>query len=161
MANRNKIAGSNYEREIVNRLKSTKFFPNVATSRLVSRLRDNQKIDICNCDEDASGRLQYNFQTKTYQNQPNYADVLAEVPTIEGIINVFLHKKTVKKEVANGKKRFFTVGNYAFLTEDDFFKLITDRERYRVAYEILMEYFDSIDDEFKPEVHEALSAIDL
>lgn len=158
---RNKQAGSRYELEIVNRLKSTKFFPDVCTSRLASRLRDSQKIDIVNQDEDESGRLQYNIQTKTIQNQPIYSKVLAELPRVEGIINVFLHKKTIKQELSNGKNRFLTVGNYAFLTEDDFFKLIVDRERYRIAYEILNEYFDSIDEDEQVKVHRQLSELDL
>lgn len=161
MATRNKIAGNRYELEIVNRLKDTGFFPNVCSSRLASRLRDAQKIDIVNGDEDKFGRLRYNIQTKTIQNQPNYELVLGELPRIDNIVNVFLHKKTIKQELANGKKRFLTVGNFAFLTEDDFFRMVIEIERYKVAYSILNEFFDSIDTEFQQEVHEQLNQLGL
>lgn len=154
-ANRNKSAGSNLERLTVNQLKSTGFFPNVYTSRLASRLRDMQKIDICNGDEDIYNRLQYNIQTKTIQNQPQYQQVLDELPKVNGIINMFVHKKTKKSEGG----RFMPVGTYVFLEWEDQLKLIADRERYRIAFDILNEYFDSISDEEKPEVHNKL--IDL
>lgn len=157
MGTRNKVAGSKYELEIVHRFKnSCRFFEHIATSRLVSRLRDGQKIDLCSIDEDTYGRLQYNVQTKTIKGQPNYELELNKLPEIEGIINVFLHKKTEKRGT-----RFFTTGNYAFMTEDNFFRLVADRERYRIGFEILNQYFDSISDEFKEEVHKQLENLGL
>lgn len=161
MATRNAVAGHNYEREVAIRFRSTGFFPDVVTSRLASRLKDSQKIDLTNGNEDLYGRLPYNVQTKTIVNQPNYQLELAKLPRRDDLINVFLHKKTERREIANGKKRFYTVGNYAFLTEDDFFKMVIDRERYRVAFNMIHEYIDCIPDEYKIKIFKELEELGL
>lgn len=153
---RNKNAGSKYELETMHLYRSTGFFDDLATSRLVSRLRDAQKIDLCNMNEDVTGRCQYNVQTKTICGQPNYAKELEKLPKLDNIVNVFHHKKTEKRGT-----RFFTVGNYVFLSELDWIKVIADRERFRIAFELLNNYFDSIDGEFQVEVHEKLRDLGL
>lgn len=153
---RNTNAGHVWERACVNKLIATGHFPHVVTSRLASRLRDNQKIDICNSDEDLYGRLIYNIQTKTIQNQPNYQLVLDELPKIGGITNVFFHKKTRKVN-----DRFMPVGEYAFLELSDFIKMMADLERYKKGFKVLERYFDSIDDDFKVEVNKQLTELGL
>lgn len=156
MGSRNKNAGNRYELDTMHLYRSTGFFNDLATSRLVSRLRDSMKIDLCNMNEDITGRCQYNIQTKTICGQPNYAKELEKIPKTEGIINVFHHRKTEKRG-----NRFFSVGNYVFLSEMDWIRLVADRERYRIAYELFNEYFDSIDDDFKPELHKQLKELGL
>lgn len=155
-AARNKNSGNKYELDTMHLYRATKFFDDLATSRLVSRLRDGMKIDLCNMNEDITGRCQYNIQTKTICGQPNYAKELEKIPKTDGIINVFHHRKTEKRG-----SRFFGVGNYVFLSEMDWIKLVADRERYRVGFEVLNEYFDSLDEEQQVVVHKTLTELGL
>lgn len=121
---RNRNAGHGYELELVKIMRLIGF-PNAATSRLCSRLRDSQKIDIVNADESQHGRLPYNIQAKCMSVRVNYAETLNEIPLLEGIINVVLHKKTEKS--ASGKT-FQTKQHYAFLFQQDFFKMVKEIE---------------------------------
>lgn len=160
----NKKRGSIFELKIINQMKFTKFFTNIGSSRQYSRSRDGEGLDVVSTDESLYGRLNYNLQTKTIQGQPNYQTVLEYLPKVEGIPNIFIHKKTKKSEGG----RFMEVGTYAFLYWDDMLMIMTDREarlqeaeKYKQGFEILNQYFDSIDDEFKPEVHNKLVELGL
>lgn len=123
---RNRTAGHAFERDIVNHLKKIGFH-DVSSSRLSSRLRDSQKIDIVNKDEDANGRLQYNIQCKcTVQGQLSYAKTLEELPEVPNVVNVVLHK-TTKKSPAG---KFMHCGSYAFLSLDDFMEMVRKLHAY-------------------------------
>lgn len=115
---RNRTAGNNWEREIVNILK-TKGYPHASTSRLQSKSRDDAKVDIMNSNEDFNGRLPFNIQAKNTVDNINYHKILNEMPA-NAIPNVILHKKTEKRNA-----KFFEVGRYAILSFDYFITLIS------------------------------------
>jgi hypothetical protein len=151
---RNKAAGHGWELTCVKLLKSIGFLY-AATSRLVSRLRDSQKVDITNIDEDAYGRLPYNIQCKNLSKACNYPKLLAELPKGKEI-NVVFHKQT--KKVGT---RFMPLGEYACLYLSDFILMMKERKAYKEAFEILNNYFDSIPDEEKSEVNASLTLLGL
>lgn len=153
---RSRRVGIKYEQDTVNKLKDTGRFNYVGSTRLLSRAMDNMKIDICNNPMLTDEKLPYLIQCKCYKGNIDYMKVLQELPKIEGTIPVVFHKRTEKRGT-----RFFTQGNFVFLGEDDFIKMMVAIERYKEAYEILNEHFDSIDDEFKPEVHRQLLELGL
>lgn len=115
---RNRSAGNGWERELANEFRKLGF-PHVITSRKGSRLRDSQKVDLMNEDEDAYGRLPYNVQAKNVKGHLKYAKVIGELPNNPGIINVIMHKQTVKTN-----ERFVCSGKYAILNLDDFLNMI-------------------------------------
>lgn len=153
---RGRRVGHQYERDTVNKLKNTGFFNYVGSTRLLSRALDNAKIDICNNQLETPERLKWNIQCKCYKGNIDYKRVLEEMPQGEEQISVVFHKRTEKKGT-----RFFTVGNYAFLSEEDFIKMMVAIERYKEGFELLNSYFDSVADEFKPELDSKLRELGL
>lgn len=128
---RNRTAGFNWEREGVKDF--ARYYPEVQTSRNVSRVRDAEKVDLAYPDEIRLGRFPYNAQYKTYTTTIKYPGLLAEMPQGSGAINVILHKQTKK----SGTK-FMPTGKYALLCAEDFFKLV----QWRRGYEILKSIID-------------------
>lgn len=128
-ATRNRSAGFNWEREGVKDF--AKLYPEVKTSRQVSRTRDAEKVDLAYPDEIKYGRFPYNAQYKSYTSQIRYPLILDEMPKDSGAINVVMHKQTVK----SGTK-FMTKGKYAIMAYEDFFRLAA----WRLGYEIVMNY---------------------
>lgn len=124
---RNRSVGHQTER-----LLATKFreigFPHVVTSRSESRSRDNDKVDLINKNEAVVGRLPYNVQSKNSVKPVKYALLLDELPKIEGITNVVVHRQTVKTG-----NRFMTKDDFAILYLDDFFKLIKKLKEYETT----------------------------
>lgn len=155
---RNKAAGSSWERLCAKHLRALGFH-DVRTSRECSRLRDAQKVDLCNADEDANGRLPYNVQCKTLSKAAPYPKLLAELEEHNGRkhVNVVFHKQTEKTEGG----RFMPRGEYAICNLDDFYRMISSIERYKAGFKLLNEYFDSIPEEDKEEVHEKLKALQI
>lgn len=151
---RNKVAGSNWELESVKKLKAIGY--NVGTSRLISRQRDNEKIDICNFDEDTDGRLPYNIQCKTLSTTAPYPKLLAEIPKVNGVVNMIWHKQT--KQV-NG--RFMPRGEFACLYLEDLVGLLEQRDSLKKGFDMLHEYWDCIPDEDKIEVNDKLKELKL
>lgn len=119
---RNKVAGTNFEREVVNTLKEMGF-PHLSSTRLESRARDAQKIDVMNKNEHINGRFRYNLQCKNVVGALKYAKVLSELPKDGSGINVVLHNQT-----ARCGTRFITKDQFAFLNMSDFFLLIQEIE---------------------------------
>ncbi len=152
---RNKNAGHSWEREIIKLLKE-KGFPHVVSTRSESRNRDADKVDIMNKDEHKNGRLPVNIQAKCLAKPVVYYKVLSEMPDGEQI-NVIFHKQTKKAE--NG--RFMATGTYAISNLDSYLDLLGEREKYRKAYELLNNYFDSIDDEEQKKVNKELEKLGL
>jgi hypothetical protein len=127
MSNRNRNTGHSLERECVNKFKELGF-KHVKSSRLVNRSRDNHKIDLANEDELENGRFPFNVQCKSITGTLNYVKVLEEIPTVKGLKNVVIHKRTEKSE--NGL-RFMTKGKYAFMHASDFFELVGELQHYK------------------------------
>lgn len=107
MASRNRDAGHNLERDIVNQLREMGFI-HAVTCRSESRSRDNQKVDIMNKDEAKNGKLLYNFQCKNYSTLIKYDNILKEMP--EGENNIIIHRRTNKVNT-----RFIKDDDYAIL----------------------------------------------
>ena len=55
-------------------------------------------------------------------------------------------------------ERYMAIDGYKV---DNITKLIKEKEKYRKGFDILMDYFDSISDEEKPEVDRQLKEIGL
>jgi hypothetical protein len=93
----NKTAGSNYEREKAKEQRNIGY-EGLRTSRECSRKRDNQKVDLCNSDEDEYGRHPYNIQCKNLSTNVAYPKLLSELEEHNGTkqINVIFHKRTEK-----------------------------------------------------------------
>jgi hypothetical protein len=115
---RNKNAGSGWEREIAQLLRSIGYL-HVITTRQGSRLRDSQKIDIMNADEDRNGRFPYNIQAKNVKGHLPYGKVIAELPKVEGVTNIIFHKMTQKVN-----NRFVCKDKFAILYLDDFIEIM-------------------------------------
>lgn len=120
-SSRNRVAGCTHERDEAKTVRSIGY-PDVRTSRECSRKRDSQKVDLCNADEDAFGRLPYNIQCKTLCSTAPYPRLLKELEQHNGRkqINVVFHKLTKKTEGG----RFLPVGKYAILNLDDFYMMM-------------------------------------
>lgn len=124
---RNKSAGSGWERVLAQKFRDIGF-PHVITTRQGSRLRDSQKIDLMNSDEDKHGRLEYNVQAKNTVGHLSYAKVISELPQEKGIINVILHKQTEKVN-----NRFVVRDTFAILYLEDFLKMVEKLKEYECS----------------------------
>ena len=120
-SSRNRTAGHSWERICAKKLREIGY-EDLKTSRECSRLRDSQKVDLCNGDEDASGRLPYNVQCKTLNTTAPYSKLLKELEEFNGRnhINVVFHKMTKRTEGG----RFSPVGEYAILNLNDFYTMV-------------------------------------
>lgn len=128
---RNRLAGHNLERSLVKDF--ALFYPNISTSRATNRARDDEKVDLAYSDELKYGRFPYNVQAKNYSRPIRYPKILSELPIVDNVINVIIHKQTQKVGT-----RFMPVGTYAILPYDDFMKMVA----WRKGYKILKEYAD-------------------
>jgi len=111
MSSRNRTAGHNFERDVVQDLKILGF-PDAVTARAESRNTDNKGIDICNTPG-------YQFQCKNMKLIPNYHKIISEMPDGNTVVNVLIHRKTKK-----AKTRFITEGDYVVLTKKDFYNIL-------------------------------------
>lgn len=127
---RNRNAGHAWELEGVKAFQS--FYPGVATSRNVSRVRDAEKVDLAFTDELKMGRFPYNLQYKSYSKSIAYPVLLSEMPQDGPEINVIMHKQTERSG-----NRFVTRDRFAIMKYDDFFKFAA----WRLGYELLMEIY--------------------
>ena len=120
-SSRNRVAGHNWERACAIKLREIGY-EDVKTSRECSRLRDSQKVDLCNADEDKSGRLPFNFQCKTLNSSAPYHRLLKELEEYNGRkqINAVIHKMTKKSPSG----RFDAIGEYAIMNLDDFYRIL-------------------------------------
>ena len=154
--NRNRTAGHSWEREIAKVLREEVGYEDARCSRECSRLRDNQKVDICNADEDASGRLPYNIQAKCLSTISKYPKLLGELEEYNGRkqINVVFHKQTEK---VAGSNRFMPRGKFACLNLDDFLKMMA---KCRVLDDVIPDYLEYIPDEERIKLEEELKKLD-
>lgn len=153
---RNLAAGKSFEQMIVREL--TPIYPDISTSRLCNRYRDNQKVDLCNKNEQKNGRLPYNIQCKNTTGGVNYLQLHGLMPQdTPGIGNVIVHNYTLRKDLANGDSRFETAGTFAIMQYRDMQRLLA----YRRGYELLLEHIDALSPEDKKEVQEQLTKLGL
>jgi len=121
---RNRQVGHALERQMAERFRKIGF-PHVVTCRSESRSRDNQKIDLINKDERINGRLPYNVQCKNSVKAIKYPLALSEMPSIPGIVNVVVHRQTVKIN-----DRFISKGDYALLHLNDWMDMVQKLQQY-------------------------------
>ena len=100
MANRNRTAGHNWERKVINDLKEIGYSEAVS-SRQVSREADNAGIDICN-----TGNIA--IQCKNTAKNIDYHK-------INKSMNTGKHKIIVHKRTENKGNRFIEQGKYAIV----------------------------------------------
>jgi hypothetical protein len=112
MANRNRTAGNNFERLVVNELKE-QGFEDVVTSRAESRNMDNRGVDIF------GNSLPIYVQCKCSKSYPKNHDLLTSelLPTDKPTV---VFHRLVKK----ANTRFVTQGDYVTMTKEDFYKLL-------------------------------------
>ena len=124
MPNRNKTAGSNWERECATKL--SPIFGKVITTRLGSKSLDNRKVDLMRED---GNRLPFNFQCKNCV-KINYTQILAEMPENEK--NIILHKQTKARTNTTGRKTFIKQETLVVMTFETFMSIINNlNDRHR------------------------------
>lgn len=114
MANRNRTAGHNYERQIIKELKELGF-PDCVSSRSESKNLDNKGVDV------VSNTLPIYVQIKTTKTSLNYDKIFKSFSLTDKPLVIF-HKKTIKK-----LKKFVTSDEYVILKKDLFYDLLTKK----------------------------------
>ena len=138
MSNRNREAGHDWERACVNILKDRNIYPNAATSREVSGVRDHRdKIDICNRDEREQGIMTDSIQCKNVASSLTYSKLMSEMADIPGTRKVILHKQTRR-----AGKKFVTVGTYAITQVQDYYDLLAHWRGFQLLFSELLEKAD-------------------
>lgn len=114
MANRNRTAGNNFERETVNDLKELGF-EGMVTSRSESRNMDNSGVDVF----DTSGEFPFYIQNKVYKSYPKLDELInGEVVRKDKPMLVF-HRKVTKKG-----SRFYTDDDFVSMKKETFYNLL-------------------------------------
>lgn len=108
MSNRNRTAGHNWEREVINDLKK-RGYKDAVSARYESKRLDDAGVDIVNTPP-------FNMQCKNEAKRPDYHKLITEMP--DGI-NVVIHKYTEKKGT-----KFLTQGKYVIMEYDNWLELI-------------------------------------
>jgi len=118
---RNKTAGSNWERKIVNELKEIGF-KSVVTSRAESRNLDNKKVDVF-CTEN---EFPYYIQAKCYQNYPKLNDLINNDDVCKKRPMLVFHQKTIKKGT-----RFYTEDEFVSMKKEVFYNILKQLYGYK------------------------------
>lgn len=156
MANRNRTAGNNYEREIVTRYNSfgftkkdgelTPLFPIVGTTRLLSTKLDSMKVDIYTENPAEFKDFGLVIQAKNTTNTAPYPKLLKQMePAVKmlGGVPVVYHKQTQRVQNTGDTPRFMKRGEYVSMNASDFEDMFTALTRYKEVYQEFMNYFDS------------------
>jgi len=153
---RNLIAGQVYEEYLVKKLNNLGVFATLCRSVEIHPSLDAQMMDICPVDSNL--KFPYHIQAKSTVKTVQYYKLLEDMDQFikDNRIPVILHKKTV-----NESNRYLTQGSYAILFENDFFRVIKELESYRKAYQELMQFWDTIPEEYKNETHQNLKDLNL
>lgn len=120
MSNRNREAGHNFERDLVQDFTLIPGYETVATSRSCNLFRDAQKVDLAFKDESIRGRMPFNIQAKCLAKTPNISGLMSEMPK-DCVPNVIMYRATEKR----GNK-FFKVDDYAILRKSTFLDLLKE-----------------------------------
>ena len=150
MANRNRRAGTNWERAVIKKLNELsnecgspasaqdedcfKLFPKLGSTREYNRDLDGRKVDIVTTNPEKLADFGYLIQCKSKAGgSVNYIKIMREMEEnlqyFSGI-KVIFHESTHKKTDKNGKIRFFRDGNYAILKIDDFIEMMRKIAEY-------------------------------
>jgi Holliday junction resolvase len=105
-SNRNRTAGNNFERKVVNELKELGF-EDVVTSRAESRNMDNAGVDIFGKD------LPYHIQCKNSKTWQNLHELITSDKLPEDKPLVVFQRKTRKANT-----RFVTEGDYVSMSKE-------------------------------------------
>lgn len=124
-SNRNRTAGNNWEREIVNDLKSIGY-TQATTSRNASKVRDNEKVDIMNLNERQDGFLPFDIQAKNLSAVSGFDAFLREMKDNVNTVRVILLRKTTK-----AVKRFMTQGDFAIMYYKDWLYYVETEKKYK------------------------------
>lgn len=120
MANRNRTAGHNWEREVRNDLKELGW-KDAETSRYASRKMDDLKVDLINTEP-------FYIQCKVSNKKLDFCKILEEMPNdSSGIINIVAAKMTSKSG-----KRFMTKDKLVIMKYNDFLNLLEDTLKSKV-----------------------------
>ena len=104
---RNRTRGLSYERSIASQMRDLGW-DKACTSRYASRMKDDQKVDICFVDP-------FNIQCKATDKCVNYREVLGEIVQDQNW-NVVFNKVTGK-------------GEYVIMEKSDFYEIISSMKR--------------------------------
>lgn len=115
MASRNRTAGHNWEREVIQDFKDIGF-TNAVSTRYGSKLLDDSGIDIMNVGT-------FSVQCKNEARKIDYPKVLDHIQAVD-TIKVICHKLTKKSP----KGKFVTQGKYVILSYDSFIKILENSE---------------------------------
>lgn len=128
MSNRNREAGNQYERDLVNELKEIGY--DVVTSRAESRNMDAKKVDVFSpLGTDPERTLPYYIQSKFTASNPSYTSLLESMPKDRpGLI---FHKKSESYKCKDYKTRHRTVGEFVIMNKELFYKLLNDSNIYK------------------------------
>lgn len=166
---RNRTAGNNYEREIVQRYNSFGFtnkegeliplFPPVGTTRNLSTAMDAMKIDITPVDPRDIPKFGLLIQAKNTTNTAQYPKLLTQLDeAVEryGGIPLIYHKQTQRTGSADNP-RFMARGEYVSMKATDFEAMITKLRLLEDVHAEVMGYFDSFSKEIQKDLNEYLS----
>jgi len=124
MANRNRTAGHNWEREVAKMLRD--LFPDIATSRYSSREIDDSGVDFVRTGD-------FKFQAKSTMKAPSYHNLLTEMGSGFPVI---LHKLTGKGTGKKSKgKILIPKGNYAIMKMEHFVELLKQLKEHGIELE--------------------------
>lgn len=118
MANRNRNAGHQWERDLVKVFRDHGY-SHVVTTRSESKSRDDQGIDLMNKDERHNGIFPFNIQAKCTTRLVKYPELLSLLPQEDGVVNLIAHRQVIKHET-----RFMKAGEYVILSLQDFINLL-------------------------------------
>lgn len=114
MANRNRTAGHNYERQIVKEVKQLGY-EKVVTSRSESRNMDNSGVDIF----DPTGVFPFYIQNKIYKGYPKLDELINGENIAKDKPLLVFHKKVEKRN-----KRFVTQDEFVSMRKEVFYDLL-------------------------------------
>ena len=112
---RNRSAGHALEKLFARLLREIGF-EHVVTCRSENLRRDGLGVDLMNTDEFKNGRLPYNVQCKNSCDRPQYDVLLPAMPKDKDVVNVIIHKYTVKSK----EGKFMPRGHFAIMDMNDF-----------------------------------------
>lgn len=117
----NRRRGHNYERTIVNEIKSYGY-EGIVTSRSESKNMDDRGVDIFDMNN-TSTSLPFHVQCKLSTKNIAYDELLGSEKLPKDKPLVIFHKKAIKAE-----KNFIPVGEYVVMNKKDFYNLIFNND---------------------------------
>jgi len=174
-SSRNRVAGSNWELNIISRFnqfqittkegESIPLFPVVGTTRNLSRKLDSMKLDVYTENPQEFKDFGLLIQAKTTASAAKYPLLLNELEEVRemlGGIPVIYHKQTKRVQKNESKPpRFMSRGEYAILKAKDFEELVVKNKILTQVYEEYSKYFDSLPEEVQTKMNNFLKERNL